>query len=144
MPSDLAAMGFDARWGVVSAADTGAPHRRERIWILATDAMRNGCRERQVQHVGRIGQQEADFGNDGEAEFMAFAAYNAYRTTYRFAGKEQPANAPTRGTTLAGAVKMFPTATATASKGWSKNHNRANSDDRLDYTIEREAQISLE
>jgi DNA (cytosine-5)-methyltransferase 1 len=32
---DLAEMGFDARWGVVSAADVGAPHRRERIWIVA-------------------------------------------------------------------------------------------------------------
>ncbi|WP_369291945.1 DNA cytosine methyltransferase [Burkholderia pseudomallei] len=32
---DLAAMGFDAEWGVISAADTGAPHLRERIWILA-------------------------------------------------------------------------------------------------------------
>lgn len=31
------------------------------------------------------------------------------------------------------------TATATAYKGWSKNHNRANTDDRLDYTVEREA-----
>ena len=33
--ADLAAMGFDAQWGVVSAADTGALHKRERIWILA-------------------------------------------------------------------------------------------------------------
>jgi len=32
---DLSEMGFDARWGVVSAADAGAPHLRERIWILA-------------------------------------------------------------------------------------------------------------
>lgn len=32
---DLATMGFDAEWGVLSAADTGAPHLRERIWILA-------------------------------------------------------------------------------------------------------------
>jgi DNA (cytosine-5)-methyltransferase 1 len=32
---DLAALGFDARWGVVSAADTGAHHLRERIWIVA-------------------------------------------------------------------------------------------------------------
>ena len=32
---DLASMGFDANWGVVSAADVGAPHLRERIWILA-------------------------------------------------------------------------------------------------------------
>ena len=34
---------------------------------------------------------------------------------------------------------MYPTATATAYKGWSPNHNRAETDDRLDYTIEREA-----
>ena len=31
---DLAALGFDARWGVISAADVGAPHLRERIWIV--------------------------------------------------------------------------------------------------------------
>ena len=35
--------------------------------------------------------------------------------------------------------RMWPTATATAFKGWSPNHNRANTDDRLDYTVEREA-----
>lgn len=33
--ADLASMGFDAEWGVLSAADVGAPHFRERIWILA-------------------------------------------------------------------------------------------------------------
>lgn len=32
---DLAAMGYDARWGVLGAVDAGAPHRRERIWIVA-------------------------------------------------------------------------------------------------------------
>lgn len=36
-------------------------------------------------------------------------------------------------------ARTFPTATATAYKGWSPNHNRADTDDRLDYTIEREA-----
>ena len=35
-------------------------------------------------------------------------------------------------------AKMYPTATATAYKGWSPNHNRADTNDRLDYTIERE------
>lgn len=33
--ADLAAMGFNAEWEVVSAADVGAPHKRERIWIVA-------------------------------------------------------------------------------------------------------------
>lgn len=32
---NLTEMGYDNRWGVVSASDTGAPHLRERIWILA-------------------------------------------------------------------------------------------------------------
>jgi len=33
--ADLAKMGFDAEWGVLSAADVGANHKRERIWICA-------------------------------------------------------------------------------------------------------------
>lgn len=32
---DLAAMGFDARWGVLGASDAGACHERKRIWIVA-------------------------------------------------------------------------------------------------------------
>lgn len=43
---DLAALGFDAEWGVLGAADVEANHWRERIWILAhTD----GGRELQPQ-----------------------------------------------------------------------------------------------
>jgi len=40
----LAKLGFDAEWGVVSAADAGAPHLRKRVWILAYsggDALRD-------------------------------------------------------------------------------------------------------
>lgn len=32
---DLAEMGYDARWGVLSAAEAGAPHKRARFWCLA-------------------------------------------------------------------------------------------------------------
>jgi DNA (cytosine-5)-methyltransferase 1 len=32
---DLAQMGFDAQWGVLGAADVGAKHQRDRIWIVA-------------------------------------------------------------------------------------------------------------
>jgi DNA (cytosine-5)-methyltransferase 1 len=35
---DLAEMGFDARWGVLGAHHAGAPHERDRIWIVATNA----------------------------------------------------------------------------------------------------------
>jgi len=34
--ADFATMGYDAKWGVFSAADVGAQHRRERIWIVAS------------------------------------------------------------------------------------------------------------
>ena len=34
---DLAALGFDAEWGVLGAIEAGAPHRRERIWIVGSD-----------------------------------------------------------------------------------------------------------
>ena len=33
---DLAEMGFDAEWGCVSASTAGAPHERDRVWIMAT------------------------------------------------------------------------------------------------------------
>jgi len=32
---DLATMGFDARWGVLSGRHVGAPHARERLWVVA-------------------------------------------------------------------------------------------------------------
>lgn len=34
---DLADLGYDAQWATVSAASVGAPHRRERVFIVATD-----------------------------------------------------------------------------------------------------------
>lgn len=37
----LAQVGYDARWVCVRASDVGAPHRRERLFILATDAPRD-------------------------------------------------------------------------------------------------------
>jgi DNA (cytosine-5)-methyltransferase 1 len=44
---DLATMGFDAKWGVLGAADIGANHQRDRIWIRgeATDPNRIGLQE---------------------------------------------------------------------------------------------------
>jgi DNA (cytosine-5)-methyltransferase 1 len=41
--SDLAEMGYDARWGVVGAHHVAAPHKRDRIWILAYSNGKRGC-----------------------------------------------------------------------------------------------------
>jgi DNA (cytosine-5)-methyltransferase 1 len=34
---DLAALGYDAEWECISAADVGAPHLRNRVWIIGTE-----------------------------------------------------------------------------------------------------------
>jgi len=39
---DLASMGFDAKWGVLGAADVGFAHHRARIWVVA-NASSFGC-----------------------------------------------------------------------------------------------------
>ena len=40
---DLAAMGFDAKWGVLGAADIGANHQRDRIWIVGKNVAHSDC-----------------------------------------------------------------------------------------------------
>lgn len=38
----LAAIGYDAEWHCIQAARFGAPHERDRVWIIATDTYRDG------------------------------------------------------------------------------------------------------
>ena len=48
---DLAKMGYDAKWGVLGAHHVGAPHKRDRIWIVA-DAAKSGLqRHNKRQHI---------------------------------------------------------------------------------------------
>ncbi len=50
---DLAALGFDAEWGVFRASDAGAPHRRERVFVLAVaHPERRGRREGWLPRMG--------------------------------------------------------------------------------------------
>lgn len=44
---DLAALGYDADWGCVRASDMGAPHERERVFIVAHPA---SVRQSQPRH----------------------------------------------------------------------------------------------
>lgn len=56
---DLAALGYDARWGVLGAVDVGAPHQRDRLWIRAelANAHRGGWDGRSRQAAtGEVGQ----------------------------------------------------------------------------------------
>jgi DNA (cytosine-5)-methyltransferase 1 len=52
---DLADLGFDAQWAVLSAAQVGAPHRRERIYILARRVPDSECDQIREQSKRGIG-----------------------------------------------------------------------------------------
>lgn len=63
--SDLAKMGFSARWGVVGARHAGAPHRRDRIWLLAySDHMRPGWGQ-QFKECSKTARNVADADGAG-------------------------------------------------------------------------------
>jgi DNA (cytosine-5)-methyltransferase 1 len=58
---DLAALGYDAEWQVISAADVGAPHLRERVWIIAAPRPFPDSLERAVWELRQwIGQQQGE------------------------------------------------------------------------------------
>lgn len=48
---DLAALGYDAAWKVLSAGDCGAPHERARMWIVAKDTDADGAWELQPKRI---------------------------------------------------------------------------------------------
>lgn len=67
---DLAEAGFDAEWGVISAAELGAPHVRERLWILANSHNPDSACQPESE-PGCCGS--ADVGSDGETRPAAYA-----------------------------------------------------------------------
>ena len=56
---DLAALGFDAEWGLLSAAAVGAPHKRERFWLVGHAA------GRESPPLERAEDSRADTGRAG-------------------------------------------------------------------------------
>jgi DNA (cytosine-5)-methyltransferase 1 len=66
---DLAALGYDCRWTVLGAADVGAPHQRDRFWLVAR-------RSEDVSHVEheRAGWGEQQPEGFGEKSRVADAA----------------------------------------------------------------------
>jgi len=62
---DLASLGFDAEWGVLSAADVGANHLRERIWIVARNM---GYPNNNGQTATKIRNGFVEGGNSSKAE----------------------------------------------------------------------------
>lgn len=75
----LAARGYDARWDCLPATACGAPHQRDRLWILAwrvSDADREGLRVRAERGEGSPQKTEpgnAESSHDGDAGHLADA-----------------------------------------------------------------------
>lgn len=63
---ELAASGYDAQWEVLSAADCGAPHRRDRLWIVATNADRQG--EFTLSGFPEVAGKPSSYGAGQESE----------------------------------------------------------------------------
>ena len=86
---DLAAMGYDAEWGVLGAFHAGAPHKRDRIWIVGNsrcDRWDKG-RDDNREHVGSV------IAPDGEHPgTMAHAESICSRSGLRQDGQEQNRN----------------------------------------------------
>jgi len=59
--ADLSKLGFDARWGIVGADFVGAPHRRERFWLVAhsnSDRLYDGSNKRNNLHGQKICEEK--------------------------------------------------------------------------------------
>ena len=95
---DLASLGYDAEWEVVLASDVGAPHRRERLFLLAytdRERVRDLCR----RGDGARGTCQAELADDGEELADAHgeaggrdagSAFGGYRGEALRIGPEEP------------------------------------------------------
>ncbi len=65
--ADLTTLGYDCRWGIIAAADTGAPHKRERWFCMAhttsSDARRNRGRMAEAQGKTQDVRGKSSCGN---------------------------------------------------------------------------------
>ena len=65
--TDLASIGYDVRWTIIRASDVGAPHRRERLFILASLQCTDPYGQRLTLGENYSGTQ----GNKRKSQFIA-------------------------------------------------------------------------
>lgn len=66
-------MGYDCRWTCLSASSVGAPHKRERWFLLAYANSINSRNKRknEVQTIGQMDQRNSVIRNNGKKESLA-------------------------------------------------------------------------
>jgi len=70
--ADLAGLGFDAEWDVFRASDVGAPHRRDRLFILAHA---HGVGSKEIRRLGPLDPNRAARGRHADGRRVADARF---------------------------------------------------------------------
>jgi DNA (cytosine-5)-methyltransferase 1 len=96
---DLAEIGYDATWVVVRASDVGAPHRRERLFVVTSDAARE-C-EHRPGNAGESGRREHTDGGLTAADASGNGEGSGLQT--RDETGSRPADSARRGSAAADA-----------------------------------------
>ena len=74
--SDLAALGFNAEWQIIPAASVGAPHRRDRLFIVAYPSGQFGYGLNNNAGDSQQSQTATKFGNSSGEENVAYPNSN--------------------------------------------------------------------
>ena len=60
---DLASLGYDARWTVLGAANVGAPHKRDRMWVVShTNGISNALRRNSTNNAKEVAVRGSNVG----------------------------------------------------------------------------------
>ena len=84
---DLADIGYDAEWEVLSAADVGAPHLRKRVFIVAHTQIVQCNGRNDNSRICQQGGTVSKLGNRSRTKDVADAISNATGATYRSSGR---------------------------------------------------------
>lgn len=96
---DLAALGYDAEWHCIPASAVGAPHRRDRVWIVAypdghgRDTRSNDEERAEGQALGAVGAPSERRSDKSRADALA----NADRIARRLPTQAREGCAETSG-----------------------------------------------
>lgn len=98
MLRDLAAMGYDAEWGCFKASDAGAPHRRNRLFLLAYSDREQLRQHKQRAQGGRVhlcdGGQAQPQHDGAKLADASGLGLSKLRATHDDNGGDAPRNKP--------------------------------------------------
>jgi DNA (cytosine-5)-methyltransferase 1 len=80
---DLTALGYDTKWTVMGAADVGANHQRDRIWIVAKVGNASGIRRQ--NYSGSISTKDENSEKNCRGRGIINASQDEYSGTLAYA-----------------------------------------------------------